>query len=200
VGGKPAVAAPTQTKTQQPPIIPNAALKGAPQPASPQAGHALPAGQNLPQTGGKPATAAGAHAKPIIGQVPSNALANPIIHGGNTGPVVKGVPLPNAAAAKQKSIAPAPPRQLSNTPAKPAPNKSVAAPPTNKPAAIAKSLPQVARQPNPAAHIAAPNKAPPAKPQAQPKPVQQQKRPPPAPEKPDLKKKCGLPGLPACPK
>jgi uncharacterized caspase-like protein len=200
VGGKPAVAAPTQTKTQQPPIIPNAALKGAPQPASPQAGHALPAGQNLPQTGGKPATAAGAHAKPITGQVPSNALANPIIHGGNTGPVVKGVPLPNAAAAKQKSIAPAPPGQLSNTPAKPAPNKSVAAPPTNKPAAIAKSLPQVARQPNPAAHIAAPNKAPPAKPQAQPKPVQQQKKPPPAPEKPDLKKKCGLPGLPACPK
>lgn len=199
VGGKaPVNQGQGQTKqAQSPQAVPNvvhnpaaAAAKPLPQGANDNA-HALPGmkGQPLPAVGNAP---------PVKGQ---NQIAKT--------PTQQITP-----AAKQNAVAVAPKPNARGQTVKPA-IPAVAAKAPAKPRAVNNNQPHiaaapprhvnpVASQPKPAPHVVAQARAPAPKPQAQPRPqpqpkvVQQVKRPPPAPQKPPEKKKCGAPGLPAC--
>lgn len=169
---------------------PAAAAKPAPQGANASA-HALPGakGQPLPAVGNTPA---------VKGQ--SQVAKTPAQQ---TAPTTKS----NSAVAAPKPSAhgqtakPATPVVAARAPAKP---KAVN---NNQPhfaSAPPRHVNPVASQPKPVPHVVAQARAPAPKPQAQPRPqpqpkvAQQIRKPPPAPQKPPEKKKCGAPGLPAC--
>lgn len=197
VGKSPANEGQGQAKqAQSPQAAPNAvhnpaaAAKPAPQGTNANT-HALPGakGQPLPPVGNTPA---------IKGQ--NQVAKTPAVHVAPNAKQnsVAAAPKPNAHG---QTIKPATPAVVARAPAKP---KAV----NNNQPHVASAPPRrvnpVASQPRPAPHATAQARAPAPKPQAQPKPqpqpkvAQQVRKPPPAPQKPPEKKKCGAPGLPAC--
>lgn len=165
--------------------------------------------QAAPNAANNPATAA---AKPVPQGANGNAHALPGAKGRNQ---IAKTPAPQVApTAKQNSVAAAPKPNAHGQTIKPA-TRAVAAGAPAKPKAVNNNQPHVAAapprranpvasQPRPVPHAVAQARAPAPKPQAQPRPqpqpkvAQQVRKPPPAPQKPPEKKKCGAPGLPAC--
>lgn len=167
-----------------------AATKPAPAGANDNA-HALPGakGQPLPAVGSTPAVKGQSQvAKTPAPQVAPTTKQNS----------VSAAPKPNAHG---QTVKPAAPAVVARAPAKP---KAVNNNQPHVAAAPPRHVNPAASQPRPVPHAVAQARTPAPKPQAQPRPqpqpkvAQQVRRPPPAPQKPPEKKKCGAPGLPAC--
>ncbi|WFU10672.1 caspase family protein [Rhizobium sp. CB3090] len=216
-------AAPQTKQAQQPQVAPNAVQNPTAAARRGATAHALPGskGQPLPPAGNAPAVKGqnpiartpAPQAAPIVkpnaapSVKPNSAVAAPKPNAPGQPVKPKAVPQvsnqPHIAATPQRHVNPSV-AQPKPPVAQPKPVPHVAAQP-RAPAPKVQAQPRPQPQPQPRVMQQRPPPAP--KPQAQPRPQpqpqpkvmqQQAKRPPPAPQKPPEKKKCGAPGLPAC--
>ncbi|MFS8051248.1 caspase family protein [Rhizobium sp. BR 317] len=174
---------------------------------APQAKQPLPPAGNTPAVKGQNQVAKtpAPQAAPSVKQNSVAAAPKPNAHGQPVNPatppvVAKVPPKPNAVVNRQPQVgnqphvAAAPPRHVNPPAAQPKPAPHVA---VQQQAPAPKPQAQPRPQPQPrVVQQQAPAPKPQAQPRAQPQP--QAKKPPPAPQKPPEKKKCGAPGLPAC--